>query len=487
MSRTPYSLITSDSREVKPGALFVAVQGGSRDGHDFIDEVIGKGAAAIIGERDLGRTLSIPYTRVADSRLALAEEASKFYGNPSHSMKIAGVTGTSGKTTVTYILESILLAEKESRVGVVGTVNFRTTGPQNTTILPSTHTTPGPVELQKLLARMKAEGVTHVVMEVSSHALAQKRVAGIEFDATAFTNLTPEHLDFHRDMDDYFSAKKVLFTDLYESARTAGKNPARVVNIDDAYGRKLAQTLGSTVTTISVSDQATYRGSSLTDSLNGIAGQIVGETGAIQVSSSLMGRFNVSNILTAVGLAKGLGVSDDTIARGIARLTGVPGRLERVPNSKGLHVFVDYAHKPDALQKVLNVFQAFRDSHRLITVFGCGGDRDRTKRPVMGRIAQTLSDVVIVTSDNPRTEDPASIIREITQGMDGQGLSGTRHSIQHIQPDRRKAIFDAVAQARPGDLILIAGKGHEDYQIIGTHKYPFDDRKIALEALSPAH
>jgi len=480
MSRSPYSLITSDSREVKPGALFVAVRGGSRDGHDFIDEVIGKGARAIIGERDLGRTLSVPYTRVSDSRQALAEEASKFYGNPSHSMKMAGVTGTSGKTTVTYLLESILLAEKENKVGVIGTVNFRTTGTAGTTVLPSTHTTPGPVELQRLLAQMKAEGVTHVVMEVSSHALTQRRVSGIEFDATAFTNLTPEHLDFHKDMDDYFSAKKILFTDLYESARAAGKNPTRVVNIDDSYGRKLAQDLGKAVTTFSVSGQASHSGMALTDSLDGINGQM----GAIKVHSPLMGRFNVSNILTAVGLAKGLGVADETIARGIAQLKGVPGRLERIPNSKGLHVFVDYAHKPDALQMVLNALQAFRGSHRLITVFGCGGDRDRTKRPVMGRIAQTLSDAVVVTSDNPRTEDPDAIIREIIQGMEGPGPSGTQYK---VEPDRRKAIYDAVAQANPGDLVLIAGKGHEDYQIVGTHKYPFDDRKIALEALSQTH
>jgi UDP-N-acetylmuramoyl-L-alanyl-D-glutamate--2,6-diaminopimelate ligase len=467
-----YSLVTSDSREVKPGALFVAVQGGTRDGHDFIDEVIAQGAVAIIGERDLGRTLSVPYIRVADSRLALAQEAAQFYGNPSHSMKIAGVTGTSGKTTVTFVLESILLADKNNKVGVIGTVNFRYTVSGGTTVLPSTHTTPGAVELQKLLARMKSEGVTHVVMEVSSHALAQKRVAGIEFDSTAFTNLTPEHQDFHKDMEDYYSAKKILFTDLFEAASAAGKAPARAINIDDPYGQRLAQELGSSANTFSVSGAATWSGATVRESLEGIEGMI----GQLHIRSSLIGRFNVANILTAIGLAKGLGVSDEVVARGIQNLAGVPGRLERVPNSRGIHVFVDYAHKSDALKTVLMNLQSFRGSHRLITVMGCGGDRDRTKRPVMGQIAEAFSDAVIVTSDNPRTENPDTIIAQIVGGM-----AENKHS---IQPDRRRAIFEAVALAHPGDLILIAGKGHEDYQIIGTQKHPFDDRKTALEALA---
>ena len=480
-----FTAVTSDSREVKPGCLFVAVAGGSQNGHDFIDEAIARGATAIIGEQVLGRKLPVPYHQTADSRLALAQVAALFYGNPSHTMKIAAVTGTSGKTTVTYILEAVLKAAGFN-VGVVGTVNFRygtASGGAGVKILSSTHTTPGAIELQRLLATMKSEGVTHVVMEVSSHSLRQRRVAGIEFDCAAFTNLSSEHLDFHRDLEDYFDAKMILFTELFESARAAGKKPIAVTNSDDVYGQRLATRLSqppNQAWTFSESGEARFSGSGLHDGLEGISGRV----GGVSIQSPLVGRFNVSNILAAIALARSLGVSDSDISTGIERLKGVPGRLERVSNDRGIHILVDYAHKSDALEKVLKNLTAYRQGgHRLITVFGCGGDRDRTKRPVMGQIAQRYSDHVIVTSDNPRSENPNTIIEEIVAGM-SRGMS-PRAPLQaafEIEPDRRKAIYRAVTLAHQGDLILIAGKGHEDYQIIGTRKQPFDDRLVAAEA-----
>ncbi len=474
-----FAAVTSDSRQVKPGTLFVAIVGGTSDGHDFIDEVIAKGAAAIIGERKLDRELPVPYLQVPDSRKALADAAAEFYGRPSHTLKVAGVTGTSGKTTCTYLLEAILHAAG-FKVGVIGTVNFRYGTAAETKILPSTHTTPGPVELQSLMVEMKTNGVTHVVMEVSSHALKQRRASGIEFDTMAFTNLTPEHLDFHKDIDDYYASKKLLFTELYDSALAAGKKPIRVVNVDDDFGERLVKDIGGW--DLLVFSHRTrpetaplVSGVNLKDSIEGIRGTIDIGDQKIKIESTLMGEFNVSNILTAVSMAEALGVDKAAIEKGIKQLIGVPGRLERVPNNKSIHVFVDYAHKSDALEKVLKNLQSFREKHRLITVFGCGGDRDRAKRPVMGRIAERLSDLVIVTSDNPRTEEPDAIIAEIRAGMLGNTYK--------VEPDRRKAIHLGIAQALPGDLVLIAGKGHEDYQIIGTQKYPFDDRKVAAEAL----
>jgi UDP-N-acetylmuramoyl-L-alanyl-D-glutamate--2,6-diaminopimelate ligase len=464
--------ITSDSRQVKAGTLFVAVSGLSQDGHTFIDKAIEQGATTVIGEHELSP--SVPYLKVLDSRAVLAELASVFYGDPSLSLKMAAVTGTSGKTTITYILESILHAAG-AKVGVIGTVNFRF----GKKIYPSTHTTPGPVELQKLLAEMKSEGVTHVVMEVSSHALKQHRVSGIAFDTMGFSNLTPEHLDFHPDMEDYFRSKAMLFMEFFEKAKEAGKTPVRVINADDRYGLKLLGELGTNPTN---STQAYAIGKTeLKDSLSGISGK----TGSVNVQSALMGQFNISNLLCAIGMAQGLGVPTQAIEEGIKRLVAVPGRLERVPNAKGIHVFVDYAHKSDALEKVLKNLQGLMSPERkIITVFGCGGDRDRIKRPVMGRIAIELSNEVIVTSDNPRTEDPHAIIGEIVAGIEEFRKAHGNRIPYTVEPDRKKAIEKAIEIARAGDLVLIAGKGHEDYQIIGTQKLHFDDREVASKALS---
>ena len=456
--------VTSDSREVKPGLVFVATEGAKDDGHRFIAQAFEAGAAVVVGQRPFAGAKGL-YFQVKDSRAALARIACEFYGQPSHQMLMVGVTGTSGKTTSTYLIESIFKAAGK-KPGLIGTVNFRF----GDKIYPSTHTTPGPVELQALLAEMLHDGCDAVVMEVSSHALKQSRIGSIAFDGMVFTNLSREHLDFHPGMDDYFDSKALLFTEYAEVAKTAGKKPALAVNLDSEYGPKLVKHASGAV------GFSLSQAPGLQFGLNGIRGKMFG----IPIESGLVGAFNASNVLGAVAVAKGLGIPDSAISRGVKALEYVPGRLEmvRAAESSGVRVMVDYAHKPDALEKVLETLRALvpRGKGRIVTVFGCGGDRDRTKRPVMGEIAQRLSDRVIVTSDNPRTEDPAKIINEITAGI--PSLSYV------VEPDRRKAIERAIEEAVSGDLILIAGKGHEDYQILGTTKIHFDDREIASEALT---
>ncbi len=456
--------VTADSREVQSGFIFVAMAGGVHDGHQFIQQAVSQGAILIVGESDLHDSIAVPYFKVSGSpgiRSFLAELAAAFYDFPSESMCLVGVTGTSGKTTTVYLIESVLLAAGH-QVGVIGTINFRF----GTKTFPSTHTTPGAVELQRLLYQMKVEGCTAVVMEVSSHALKQERVSAIAFDSVVFTNLSPEHLDFHLDMEDYFQSKRILFTEVCQFSVLKGKKPIGVVNGDDEYGRRLALELKT------LPAKEFYYDSNLQVSLEGIRGQL--EQTLIQ--SPLIGSFNCSNISAAIAVGQSLGISSDRICRGISQLPGVPGRLERVKNSNGIHVWVDYAHKPDALEKVLRALRSVSEGHRLITVFGCGGDRDRKKRPMMGHIAVNCSDHVYITSDNPRTESPAHIIQEILVGTQGfQNFT--------VEVDRRKAIQDALGSARAGDLVLIAGKGHEDYQIIGKEKFHFDDREVANEVL----
>ena len=463
---TQVSSVTSDSREVQKNTLFVAIQGTQHDGHDHIDAAVKKGALLVFGEKSPSQS-NPPYVHVANSRLTLAHLAANFYGNPSHSMLVIGVTGTSGKTTTTYLLESILNTA-QYKTGVIGTVNIR----YGKKIQPSDLTTPGPVEIQKLLSTMKAEGCTAVVMEVSSHALKQDRTARIAYDAVIFTNLSPEHQDFHPDMEDYFLSKQKLFTQSVKESTDAGKTVIAAINEVDPYGERLLHSLEShklilipfgSHTTL---DQLKY-------SASGISGE--------NFQSHLIGRFNASNILGAIAVAQGLQIGK--ISEGISALKQVPGRLEPVPNSKGIHVWVDYAHKPEALKMVLETLQTFKQKNRLITVFGCGGDRDRKKRPLMGKYAVELSDFAIITSDNPRTEDPKQIIDEILEGT-----KGFRN--YSVEPDRKKAIYSAIKMARTGDHILIAGKGHEDYQMIAdphaqgkTIKIHLSDKEIAKEAL----
>jgi UDP-N-acetylmuramoyl-L-alanyl-D-glutamate--2,6-diaminopimelate ligase len=454
--------ITSDSRQVKPGTLFVAVEGGTVDGHRFIGDGAISQAVAVIGEKQIS---SPRYIRVKNSREALARLASSFYGHPSRHMQVLGVTGTSGKTTTVYILESILKASGKP-AGVIGTISFRF----GSKIYPATHTTPGPVELQALLSEMLEDGCRAVVMEVSSHALKQSRVASIAFDGMIFTNLSPEHLDFHPDMEDYFASKAILFQKIAKESQAAGKSPVAVIHEADAYGKRLlAMTAGGI-------------GFSTPSTLKITASGIHGKIRDVQIHSELIGGFNAENLTGAVILALGLGISAQQISKGVKELGGVPGRLEAVQDPSGkIDVRVDYAHKPDALEKVLKtVREVMPKGARLLTVMGCGGDRDRTKRPKMGAIAVGLSDLTWITSDNPRTEDPLAIIQEILGGLKDLSQPFGQHQ---VQPDRRKAIFQAIESAQPGDVVLIAGKGHEDYQITGSQKVHFDDREVARQAL----
>ncbi|HAR43428.1 MAG TPA: UDP-N-acetylmuramoyl-L-alanyl-D-glutamate--2,6-diaminopimelate ligase [Bdellovibrionales bacterium] len=479
--------ITSNSKAVQPGSVFVAIPGVNREGTEFIGEAIARGAKFIVSEAAIP---GVEMVLVENARLALASLAARFYDRPSHSMIVVGVTGTSGKTTTTYVMESILKAAGH-KTGVIGTVSFR----YGDTVLPSTHTTPDSVELQRLLAEMKNAGCTEVVMEVSSHSLCQHRIADTAFDAVAFTNLSPEHQDFHENMEHYFLSKAMLFNDAVDFSAGQGKRPACAVNIDDPYGKRLVNELTQRqadrhgkfrILPFSVQDPE----SRFTSDLTGIRGDIAG----VPVKSRLIGLFNASNIATAVTLAQGLGISTEAIQKGVRDLTLVPGRLQRIENpdnlQKRIHVFVDYAHKPDALEKVLQTLrqtiQETNPARQLITVFGCGGDRDRKKRPLMGRIAMEISDQVWITSDNPRTEDPDQIIQEVASGAHGIKDGGALH----IEADRRKAITKALKAARAEDVVVIAGKGHEDYQIIadpqspgGTRKIHLDDCEIATEVL----
>lgn len=467
--------VSADSRNLKPGVIFVATRGESQDGHRFIAQAQESGCALIVGEEPKPASLLVPYVKVPQGRKALAQISACFYGDPSRSMVMVGVTGTSGKTTTTYLIESILKAAGFD-VGLIGTISFRYRGK----VMDSTHTTPGAVELQRMLAEMRDAGCTAVVMEVSSHALKQSRAAHIAWDGMVFTNLSPEHLDFHPDMEDYYRSKAILFNELARESRAVGKKPAASINIDTEYGARLLKEVESLKPSVfheiypsSLTDKkARLSGEGIKIDLQGIRGKVAG----LKIHSSLTGQFNIANILGAVGVALGLGLEAEAIERGITNLDKVPGRLEAVPNPVGLQVLVDYAHKPDALEKVLHNLRAVKGSAKLITVFGCGGDRDRTKRPVMGRMAVELSDFVYITSDNPRTEKPMSIIEEILHGVKG-------HTNYAVDPDRKKAIFAAILSAKKGDLVLIAGKGHEDYQIIGTSKVHFDDREVAQKAL----
>lgn len=478
-TKTAQSL-TSDSREVQEGTLFFAIRGASGDGHAFIAQALEKGAVAAVVEKsfvappevDPGRLI-----RVQDVRLALAWAAAEAWGHPSRHLKMFGVTGTSGKTTTSFLMESIA-KEAFGRVGLIGTVVFRMEGQE----IPSTHTTPGPLELQELLAKMLDHGCQAVVMEVSSHALDQHRAAFVAWDGVVFTNLSPEHLDYHPDMEHYFQSKARLFTELAERSVRAGKKPVAAIHVADSWGQRLLEMAraqekaspGYQAVSFSRASGTQFSGHELKIEVSGIHGTV----NQIAIHSKLTGDFNAENILGAACVAQAAKILVSAIERGIAELTGVPGRLERVEDRvRGRQIFVDYAHKPDALEKVLQALRRLDSKARLTVVFGCGGDRDREKRPKMGEIATRLADQVVVTSDNPRTEDPESIIQMILAGVP----QGRR---VHVEIDRRAAIGWAIGQAGSGEIVLIAGKGHETYQIVGKQKFDFDDRVVASSFLS---
>ena len=478
-----------DSRKVGAGQIFFAIPGEKADGHDFAAEAIKRGAAAVVCARKTVGAQGVALVRVKDVRRVMGQWSAHFYHRPSQKLKLVGVTGTNGKTTVTYLIESILRAAG-IEPGVIGTINYRYCGDE----VPAHHTTPESLDLQELMDQMSRVGVKAVTMEVSSHALVQERVRGLDFDVGVFTNLSRDHLDYHRDMDDYFLAKSKLFTDYLKAS--AKRDKAAVIYADDTRGRELIAKLGSEnldVWSYGEGRQWDIHPLNVVRDVAGLRGQIRAKDRTIEFVSPLIGAANLQNIMAAVGVGLALGLDTDAVAQGIGQLRAVPGRLEKVANDLGVTILVDYAHTPDALEKVLGAVRPVTPG-KLITVFGCGGDRDRGKRPLMGEIAARLSDVVVVTSDNPRTEDPLSILAEIEGGVRKASLRkysapepGTRNPRLEtgycVEADRRAAIRIALNAAQPGDSVLIAGKGHEDYQILGTKKIHFDDREVAREEL----
>jgi UDP-N-acetylmuramoyl-L-alanyl-D-glutamate--2,6-diaminopimelate ligase len=481
--------IAYDSRQVRPGFLFVALRGHAMDGHRFIQDAIQNGAIAVVGEhfhgldRSHGGGTPVAMFQVENSRQALARIAAAFFNRPFEGMNLMGITGTNGKTTTSYVLESILMAAG-AKPGVIGTINYR----YSDRIWPAPVTTPESLELMQTLRTMADSGVSDVVMEVSSHALDQGRVEGCPFRVAIFTNLSRDHLDYHGSMEAYFEAKSLLFRGLKEKG--AGARTRAVINTDDPAGRRLAGIADVPMMSYGLSEICDVRAEQVRSSRRGLAARLITPAGNIDLEAALIGSFNLYNILAASAAALCLEIGLEAISSGIARLRGVPGRLEVVRNKRMLMIVVDYAHTPDALLKALTATRSLAEGGRLITVFGCGGDRDKGKRREMGALAGEYSDSVVITSDNPRTEDPEVIIAQIIEGIRETGLKnlGSSFSVGAdktgyiVEPDREKAIKKAIEIADKHDIVLIAGKGHEDYQIIGKTKRHFDDREIASEA-----
>lgn len=467
--------LTDDSRQIQPGSLFVAVKGERVDGHSYVRQAVAAGAAAlIVQDASAAQDQTVPIVGVRDSRRALGMLAARLLHDPSTHLHMIGVTGTNGKTTTTYLCKAMLESAKR-HVGLIGTVAYEIGSER----IDASHTTPGAVELQQLLARMVQSGLDTVAMEVSSHALAMDRTSGCEYDTAVFTNLTQDHLDYHHTMEEYFKAKVRLFTELTTSGRKDRPKRA-IVNMDDSWGLRIRDACQVPVWTYSIHEVSDIRAHDVHLSVNGTTFRVVTPSGDGQVESRLVGEHNVSNVLAAIGVGLNEGLSLEAICEAIGTVTNVPGRFERVEAGQNFTIVVDYAHTEDALVRLLAAAQALK-AGRIITVFGCGGDRDRGKRLKMGRAATERSDVVILTSDNPRTEDPMAILKEVEAGvLDVLQTSGVRYE---MIPDRRTAIETAIREAKRGDMVLIAGKGHEDYQIIGKQKFHFDDREVAREAV----
>jgi UDP-N-acetylmuramoyl-L-alanyl-D-glutamate--2,6-diaminopimelate ligase len=459
--------IAYDSRRVKPGALFVAMKGEKVDGAQFIEQAVAAGAEAVVSESGGMRTRATNVV-VADARIALADLADAFYQHPARALKIAGVTGTNGKTTTAFLIKHICEVTMH-RCGLIGTVRYEV----GDRILPAARTTPESLEVHELLWQMRSAGCKAVAMEVSSHALMQERVRGVEFDAAIFSNLSQDHLDYHKTMDAYFEAKARLFSGLGAQKKKKGR---AVINVDDRFGGILAGRIGRDLplTTYGLGANADFRASNVRIDFNGTSYQLDAGGKSYLVRLPLIGQFNVYNSLAAIAGAHALGVDVRSAVLALANARPVPGRLEAVPAQRQFRVFVDYAHTDDAL---LNVIKTCRELNpaRLIVVFGCGGNRDKTKRPRMGAVVDQHADFSIVTSDNPRKEDPLAIIEDIKPGM--------KRGNYEVIPDRKEAIFEAIAMAQPRDIILIAGKGHETYQEFADHTAPFDDVAVARQAL----
>jgi UDP-N-acetylmuramoyl-L-alanyl-D-glutamate--2,6-diaminopimelate ligase len=453
------------SLQVQPGDLFAALRGGKTDGLRFVDDAQGRGAAAVLAEVPRPQGQKAAWVKALDAREALALAAANFYDHPSMKLKIVGITGTKGKTTVTYLLESILV-KAGLTPGVIGTVNYRWADK----LIPAARTTPEAPDVQRMLAEMLAGGVSHCLIEVSSHALDLKRVWGVHFDIAAFLNLSPEHLDFHESIEDYFEAKKKLFF-LNAKKRTA------VVNLDDSWGKRLINELPLKTVTFGLEPAAIVRAGNIRLSENGIKADVDYPGGQIKVCSRLMGRHNLYNILAAVAAGLALNIPAATVKEGISELKGIPGRLEKIENSLGFQVYIDYAHTEEAMRSLLVTVRELKPD-RIILVFGAGGDRDKGKRPNMGKVAAALADLTFLTSDNPRSEDPLAIIADIEKGLvEGQAKE------YRIVPDRREAIAQALTAARKGDCVLVAGKGHERTQTFKDQTVPFDDGEVIREYL----
>lgn len=465
---TPVSGLCHDSRKVCPGDLFFALPGRNDDGTRHLGEAVAAGASCAVTEQVVPEQV-VPVVKVASARAAMGAAAAEFYGHPSRSIAVAGVTGTNGKSTTAWIIRHLCGAVGRP-CGLVGTIRYELPGISE----PAPRTTPESVDLQRMLAAMRDGGFRAAAIEVSSHALAQHRTAGVEFDTAIFTNLTRDHLDYHGTMDDYFLAKERLFTGL--AAQSAKKGRA-IVNIDDRYGRRLVDRLPKHVTLITYGQgsNCAFRASSARFSPAGTTFQLDAKGRSYLVRTPLIGLFNVYNTLAALAAVSSMGVELRRAVAAAATIPQVPGRLERVPARRNFQAFVDYAHTPDALENVLRSLRQI-STGRIITVFGCGGDRDRSKRAPMGAAAEMLSDRVIVTSDNPRSEEPMAILREVEKGF-----RGTSHE---LFVDRESAIRRAVEIAGPDDLILVAGKGHEDYQEVDGHRHPFDDVRVTARAMA---
>lgn len=466
-----------DSRVCEPGLVFVAIRGEKIDAHRFVPQAVRYGAVAIISEQSPGSNYEpssgVAWIQVANARAALAQASAALHGHPSRKLKLVGVTGTNGKTTTAHLIDSIIRAS-EGTSAMFGTITHRI-GNESAT---AQHTTPEASDIQRMLEQAVTIGCRSAVMEVSSHAIELHRADALKFEVAVFTNLTRDHLDYHKTMDAYFSAKEKLFDG------SLGSEPAAcVINIDDEYGRKLLKTAKGRIITYGFSKDADVRTDDFTLSASGLAYRAKTPAGEVEIVSPLVGRFHASNTLAALAAGLALGADLETVARGIRECPTVAGRFEQVMQTDSpalpFAVIVDYAHTDDALRNVLQTAREVAGSAgRVIVVFGCGGDRDRTKRAPMGELAASLSDVAIVTSDNPRTEDPLAIIEEVEVGLKKTGRAYLK------LPDRREAIFRAINEARSGDVVLIAGKGHETYQIIGDSTIHFDDKEVAREAMA---
>lgn len=459
--------VAYDSRLVQPGDVFVAVAGFQADGHDFARDAVDKGAAALVVERKIeGISPEVPQFVASSGREALSRLGDAFYGHPSGELALIGVTGTNGKTTTAFLIDAILRSAGR-RTGLMGTIHYRV----GDEVFEEPRTTSEGPDLQRYLRRMADAGASHAVMEVSSHGLALDRLCGCEFQAAVFSNLTQDHLDFHGDMEAYFQAKLKLFKEF---------SPANaIVNIDDAYGRRIAAEARGRVWTYALDAGADLGVEDLSNSSSGMRFQMLTPAGGVKVETALIGRHNLSNILAASAACLSQGLTPEEVAAGVASLENIPGRFEKVDMGQPFLVVVDYAHTEDALARVLEFARPVTE-RRILTLMGCGGDRDRKKRPLMAAAALRASDYVVMTSDNPRTEDPASILREVESGAAlAPASDGRWRSIL----DRREAIRAIVAEAREGDAVIIAGKGHETYQILGTERTAFDDREEARAAL----